>query len=212
MHMLACCVLALVLAAPAAASISECGSEVRSVEGRPLDLAPPKGYVDVCAHDQQLCQTLTKAYPPSLRRLGYFVPKEEWEANQDKAPTSFRRYLIALLATNKKPQQLAAVKARLRTDVGAAPDAAQLMTVVQDKGQASLGILEDAPDAFAFGAVGRRQARGSGELLAMTNSAMVLKGHVLSLYVSATVGDAAQVDAVKAITKQWLGCLRTANQ
>jgi hypothetical protein len=211
MRVLASCALALVLAAPAAASISECGSEVRSVEGRPLDLAPPQGYVDVCAHDQQLCQKLTKAYPPSLRRLGYFVPRDEWEANKDKAPTNFRRYLIALLATNKKAAQLAAVKERLRSQVGAAPDAAQLMTEVRDKGQASLGILEDSPDAFAFGAVGRRDQHGSGELLAMTNSAMVLKEHVLSLYVSATVSDAAQVDAVKAITKQWLGCLRSAN-
>ncbi|MEO8606209.1 MAG: hypothetical protein ABI629_26800 [bacterium] len=214
MRVLACCVVALVSAAvvPVSASISECGSEVRSVEGRPLDLAPPKGFVDICVEDQALCKSLTSAYPASMHPIGYFVPKDEW-VNKTKPPDGFRRYLMALLVTTKTPESLPGVRAGLRGVIAAEPDKAKLEAILKDRGQASLGVIEDASDVFAFGAVGPRQSAGSPDaLLAMTNSAMALKGRMLSLYVSATVTDLKQVDAVKALTTQWLGCLRTANK
>ncbi|MDX2169379.1 MAG: hypothetical protein SF182_20075 [Deltaproteobacteria bacterium] len=196
----------MVLLGAAAARAADCGSLVRSADGLSVDLAPPSGYVDVCA-DKELCKKLTHGYDAAtVSTLAYLVPQSEWPKPADAPPPGgFKRYLIAQLAPSKKPENLAALKALIRSQT--AVPAAKLGEVLAKDGQASLGVLDETPTSISFGAAMKRDPG----VLAMSNTAMVLKNRVLSLYVYANLAGAEKIAELKDLTNRWIGCLRAAN-
>ena len=217
MRLLASCAVGLILTARvAAAAATACAALVRTVDGAPLDLAPPVGFVEICAQDRALCGTLTANYPASVTTVAYFVSKDEWDAYKVKPTPSFRRYLIVQVVASRKPEQLESVKSFIRAQQSEVTGRARLAETLKSEGQAGLGIFDDTPDSISFGAVGKLAAPAAGDgpapLLATTNSALVLQGHVLSLYVYRDVQRVEDVDQVEALTKAWLQCLRNANR
>src|SRR5213082_1409182 len=92
--------VALVSVVHAEAAETGCGSFVSRVDGQSLDLAPPRGFVEICGQDAELCRTLTAGYPPSVLTLGYFVSPEEWKRFKSGPPIGFTRYLIAQSASS----------------------------------------------------------------------------------------------------------------
>ncbi len=190
----------------AAVQAADCESVVRSADGVSFDLAPPSGYVDVCS-DKELCKKLTQGYnAATVTTLAYFVPKSEWPKPADAPPPGgFKRYLIAQLAPSKKPENLVALKTLIRSQ--SAVPAAKLGEVLAKDGQASLGVFDDTPTSISFGAAMKRDAG----VMAMSNTAMVLKNRVMSLYAYVNVASADQVGDVETLTNRWLGCLRAAN-
>ena len=189
--------LHLVLAAPAAGPL--CASLPRAVGGTTIDLAPPLGFVDVCAQDLALCRTLTARYPASVQTIAYFVPASEWAAHAQAPTAPFHRYLIAQFAPGKSAAQLLDVKGFIRSQQADAPPPSQLAEQLRVDGQAGLGVFDDTPDSISFGALSKMPTpaagAGTNDLLAMSNTALVLKHQLLSLYVYATVGDVKQAGA-----------------
>jgi hypothetical protein len=216
MRLAAGCVLGVMLVARGALAATACATLVRTVDGAPLDLAPPVGFVDICAQDRALCSKLTANYPASVTTVAYLVSKDEWDAYQRQPTPSFRRYLIVQVVASRKPEQLDGVKSFIRAQQSEVTPRDRLPEVLKTDGQAGLGIFDDTSDSISFGAVARLAAptagAGPAPMLATTNSALVLKGHVLSLYVYRDVQRAEDVDQVEALTKTWLQCLRNANR
>jgi len=200
-------ILVLAMGAAARAATAECGSAERTADGVSFDLAPPAGYVDVCAQNAELCKKLTQGYDQAtLTTLGYFVPAAEWPKPAPEPPAGgFKRYLIAQLAPSKKPESLQAIKTLIRTQSAVPP--AKLAEALAKDGNASLGVFDESPTSISFGAAMKRDAG----VLTMTHTAMVLENRVLSLYAYLNVAGAEQVDEVKKLTAQWLACLRAAN-
>lgn len=192
---------------PAMAGGAECGKTVRAADGVSFDLAPPAGWVDVCENNADLCAKLTQAYDPAtVTTLAYFVPAAEWpKPAPEPPPGGFTRFLIAQLAPAKKPASLQALKTLIKTQ--SAVPAAELEEALTKEKQASLGVFDESPSSISFGAAVRRE----GGVLAMSNTAMVLKDRVLSLYAYVNIASAAQAEQVKALTTAWLACLRQAN-
>jgi methionine-R-sulfoxide reductase len=190
-----------------------CAAAPRSVDGTALDLAPPVGYVDVCARDADLCGTLTARYPASVKTLAYFVPEADWQAHAKGGAPQFQRYLIAQLAT-KTAAQFAEVKSFIRSQQSDVVDRSGLPEIFKRKGQAALGIFDETPESISFGAVAPVPGPTPGaaaQMVASTNSAVVVKERVLSLTAFAAVDAPRDVDAIERLTKDWLGCLRQAN-
>jgi hypothetical protein len=196
----------MVLLGAAAARAADCGSLVRSADGVSFDVAPPSGFVDVCT-DKELCKKLTRGYDAAtVTTLAYLVPESEWPKPADAPPPGgFKRYLIAQVAPSKKPENLAALKALIRSQ--AAVPATKLAEVLAKDGQASLGVFDETPSSISFGAAMKRDPG----IMAMSNTAMVAKNRVLSLYVYANLANADQIGELKTLTSKWLGCLRAAN-
>lgn len=190
----------------AAAGAADCGSLARSADGVSFDVAPPRGYVDVCTN-KELCKKLTHGYDAAtVTTLAYLVPESEWQKPADAPPPGgFKRYLIAQVAPSKKPENLAALKALIRSQ--AAVPAAKLGEVLAKDGQASLGVFDETPTSISFGAAMKRDPG----IMTMSNTAMVVKNRVLSLYVYAQLAGADQVGELKSLTNQWIACLRAAN-
>lgn len=197
----------ILMSLPALAGAAECGSMKRTVEGVSVDLAPPAGWVDVCENNADLCAKLTQGYnPATVTTLAYFVPAAEWpKPAAEPPPGGFTRFLIAQLAPAKKPASLQALKTLIKSQ--SAVPAAQLEETLAKEKQAALGVFDESPSSISFGAAMRRE----GGVTAMSNTAMVLKDRVLSLYAYVNVAGAAEVEEVKALTRAWLACLRQAN-
>jgi hypothetical protein len=193
---------------------SDCTSVVRPLGGGRIDLAPPHGFVEICAEDAALCRTLTAKYPPSVTTLGYFVPAAEWASRAKEGTPSFARYLIAQVAPHKTAAQLPEVKSFVRSQQHGLPDRAELAETLRRDGQASLGVLADTPDSISIGAVSAAPGEGTAPapLLAMTNSALAIGRDMLSLYVYGRIAGPQDVPQIEALTARWLRCLRDANR
>lgn len=212
---LATSALLLHLVAAVSDAGGDCGSVPRTVGAQSVDLAPPAGFVEICARDAALCRALTAKYPPSVTTLGYFVPAADWAAHAQVPTAPFPRYLIAQVVPGKTAAQLPEVKSFVRSQQQDPAALATLAETLRDQGQAQLGIIDDSPDSVSFGAVATLPTPGpggAGTLLAMTNSAIVVRGEMLSLYVYARVPDPAAAPGVEALTTRWLQCIRAANR
>jgi hypothetical protein len=214
--MLATAVMLLQLVTAATRTEAECGSLARALGGGSIDLAPPEGFVEICAQDATLCRTLTAAYGKSVTTLGYFVTVAEWAAHAKMPAPSFSRYLIAQAAPSKTAAQLPEVKSFIRSQQHGAPERSRLAATLRTDGQAQLGILDDTPDSISMGAVAKLPSAtpgaGSERLLAMTNSALAVGPDLLSLYVYSRIDDTKDVQQVEALTARWLRCVREANR
>lgn len=191
-----------------------CTSLPRTVDGVALDLAPPAGYVEVCARDAELCTRLTARYPPSVKTVGYLVPEADWQAHVATNTPQFQRYLIAQLS-QKPADKFVEVKNFIRNQQSEVVARTALAGVLARKGEAALGIFDETADSISFGAVAPLPGPTPGaaaQMIATTNSAVVVNGHVLSLTAFAPIDDARDVDALEQLTKDWLGCLRAANR
>ncbi|MGE0517962.1 MAG: hypothetical protein AB7P78_03000 [Candidatus Binatia bacterium] len=213
--MLTTLALLLHVVTAAAGTAPECGSAPRAVAGKPIELAPPPGYVDACAQDAELCRKLTGAYSPSVITLAYFVTDGEWAAHKRNPTAPFTRYLVAQSARSKTAEQLPQVKSFIRSQQYGAPERARLAATLAANGEAALGVFDESPDSISMGAVEKRAGSGSaqedGMLLVMTNSAIAVGPDLLSLYVYSDVRDVPQVAHIEALTKRWLQCVRQSN-
>jgi hypothetical protein len=207
--------VSLVLAAHATRGEPHCTSVLRDVDGIRIDLAPLEGFVEICSRDKALCRTLTAGYPASVNTLGYFVTAGEWEAYKGKRLAGFTRYLIAQLAGTMSPEDLPGFKSYIHSQQGDVPDHTRLPETLKGAGRSSLGVFDETADSISFGTIMKLQTAVPGPWrdawLASTNSALVAKRRVLSLYAFAEVRRSEEVEEVKEMTKSWLRCLRKAN-
>ena len=191
-----------------------CDSRRAQAGDSSVDLAPPRGYIEVCSLDRQLCQLLTAGYPPSVVTLGYFADTADWNAFRKDSSVGFKHYLIAQLTT-MSPQQLAGFKQYLHSQQGNIPDHSRLPSVLAAQGRVSLGILGETSTSISFGTVMSAKpvttATADPIVLVATNTAAVFKNHIFSLYVFRDYQGEADIDSTKAITQTWLGCLTGAN-
>jgi hypothetical protein len=180
------------------------------------DLSPPKDFVDACSRHSALCHRLTAGYPPSAKTLAYFVTEKEWQEYRAGTRDGFTRYLIAQSAERTPASDFANLKRYIRSRQGDIPDHTRLPSVLQSEGRANLGILEESEDAIVSGVVMKVSVPPPGPTrsisLASSNTAFLSKGELFSLYVFVEIPDAAEPSAVKALTKEWLSCLRKTNR
>ncbi|HEY6927992.1 MAG TPA: hypothetical protein VI653_31230 [Steroidobacteraceae bacterium] len=200
------------VAVATAAAQTTCQSAKRSFTSGDIDLAPLPGYVDICSEDTLVCRTLTAGFPPSVTTMGYFVTADEWRSFQ-QAPQGFTQYLIAQLAESTSRGDFPGLKQCLRSQQGNIPDHTRLPFLLDSVGRVQLGIFDETDSSISFGIIMKLQPPESAEQLPMvaTNTAAVVKGHVLSLYVYRKFETAADVDTAEQWTRTWLSCLRRAN-
>lgn len=209
-----CLVLSLLILA-GRVSAQSCDTWRTQAGDSTIDLAPLSGFVEVCSQDAQLCSVLTAGYPPSVKTLGYFAPAAEWNAVRQRASLGFKHYLIAQLATSMTPERLPGFKNFLRSQQGNTPDHSDLPRFLAAEGRAPMGIFDETPNSISFGQIMavRPTTGASAERITLvsTNSAVVVKNRVLSLYVFQDYRGDADADSAKAATLSWLRCLGAAN-
>ncbi len=202
----------LTVVASYAAAAEPCDSFRDSRARSAIDFAPPIGFIDVCSRDAQLCNLLTKGYPPSVQTIGYFVRAEEWQRYQKTEQKGFSRYLIAQRArTTMSTTEFADFKRYIRGQQGNTPDHTELPSVLESQGRVPLGVTDETDDSISFGVVMKLVPPGGGgtgsELLASINIARQLKGETLSLYAFDTVRQPTEVEGVKTLARHWIACI-----
>jgi hypothetical protein len=204
--------LALASVGEASAAEVRCGTAPVKFNGRPLDLAPPMGFVEICAKDRALCAVLTAGYPPTVTTLGYFVRADEWEARK-KAGSGFHNYLIAQ-ADESKPAMLAELKGYVKSRDGAMPDHTDLPGTLLSRGRVNLGIVDESNDSITTGVLLRTQPATllMREIRQVAlNSVVVVGPTILSLYLFRDFETQKDVSMTKQRAKDWLQCLRASN-
>jgi hypothetical protein len=196
-------------------SAQGCDSHRVQVGDSSVDLAPPRGFVDVCGLDSALCRLLTAGYPPSVKTLSYFVPPAEWDAVKKDSTAGFHHYLIAQWAVSMQPEQLQGFKTYLRAQQGNIPDHTELPRVLAAQGRVSLGIVAETATSISFGTIltARPVADPNAAPISLvaTNTAAVVKSRMLSLYVYQDYRNDSDVNMAKSVTSSWLQCIGNAN-
>lgn len=147
-----CCVAFIGLIASAIGA-KDCPPFVDSRDRSSIDFAPLAGYTDVCSRDVQLCVSLTQGYPPSTQTIGYFVPDAEWQDHQKGKHEGFSRYLIAQRGRTLSSDQFVDFKRYVHSQQGDVEDHTKLPSVFESQGRISLGVVDEAEDMIAFGAI-----------------------------------------------------------
>ncbi|PYK20140.1 MAG: hypothetical protein DME55_03155 [Verrucomicrobia bacterium] len=156
---------------------------------------------------------LTQGYPPSVQTIGYFVPVEEWERYQNGQHKGFSRYLIAQKGRTLSTEEFADFKHYVHSKNGNIPDHTKLASLLESRGQASLGIVDETSDSISIGTVVKltEPALKRDLQTAAINVALQIKGESLSLYVYDGVKDTNDTDRVKELAKRWVQCIRKQN-
>ena len=205
---------AVLIAAPEL-SAQVCDSWRARAGDTTIDLAPPRGFIEVCATNHRLCGVLTAGYPPSVQTLGYFVAANDWERFRKDSSLGLNHYLIAQVALTRGADQLPGFKSYLRAQQGDIPDHSQLPSTLAAQGRMPLGILDETPTSISSGVVmAARPVTSSSSasiVLVASNSAAAVSGRLLSLYVYLSYKNESDIDSVKAVTKKWLQCIADAN-
>jgi hypothetical protein len=195
-------------------SAQVCDSWRAHIGDTTIDLAPPRGFIEVCSLDPQLCSVLTAGYPPSVKTLGYFAAGRDWELFRRDSSLGFKHYLIAQLALNKTAEQLPGFKAYLRAQQGNIPDHSDLPRMLVAQGRVPLGILAETPTSISSGVImaARPVTSPSAEsiVLVASNSAVAVTNRLLSLYVYHDYRTQTDIDTVKVVTQRWLQCIADA--
>lgn len=202
--------LLIVCAGGHAAAESQCGTF--PIEFPSLDLAPPPGFVEVCSRNAQLCEVLTRGYPPSVTTRGYFVTEEEWNRFAETEELGFTAYLIAQTSGTKSAEEFKQFKEYVIAQQGEVPDHTELPSFLKKNGQVSLGVLDEADDLITIGTVMHLAAPQGKVALAATNVALQLPGSSLILYVFNAYNGPSDVVELRALTDQWVQCLRSSNE
>lgn len=202
----------LFVAVNSATAQSTCASWKYTAGGTPLELAPPKGYTEICSQDAALCHTLTAGYPPSAITVGYFVPSEEWAAFRQHKANGFRHYLIAQIAGSMTARDLPALKEHIHVQQGDVTDHTELPSVFEARGRAPLGIFAETEKSISFGVVMRLHPTTGGPdaadvVLVATNSALAIGERMLSLYVYHDYTTESDIPAAEKLTRDWLSCI-----
>jgi hypothetical protein len=196
-------------------SAQVCDSWRANVGDTTIDLAPPRGFIEVCSLDPQLCSVLTAGYPPSVKTLGYFVAGRDWELFRRDSSRGFKHYLIAQLALNRSAEQLSGFKAYLRAQQGNIPDHSQLPRMLTAQGRVPLGVLAETPTSISSGVImAARPVTSPSEesiVLVASNSAAAVTNRLLSLYVYLDYRNQTDIDTVRAVTQRWLQCIANGN-
>lgn len=200
------------LAANSATAQSTCTSWKYTAGGTPLELAPPKGYTEICSQDAALCHILTAGYPPSTITVGYFVPSDEWNAFRQHKANGFRHYLIAQIAGSMTARELPDLKEHLHAQQGDVTDHTKLPAVFEARGRTPLGIFDETERSISFGAVMRLHPTtgwpdAADVVLIATNSALAVGERVLSLYVYREYATESDIAAAEQLTTDWLSCI-----
>lgn len=175
-------------------------------------MAPPTPYVEICSQDTRLCEYLTRGYPPDVVTVGYFVAAAEWDAHRRDPTTNFDHYLIAQLSTRITPADLPGFKAYVHSNHSEIPDHSKVPEHLSAEGHVGLGILGESDSSITFGTVMQMRRAGVEQIqLVATNSALVVSGRILSLYVYRTMRDTTDIGAATRLTGTWIGCIQRAN-
>jgi hypothetical protein len=191
-----------------------CGQFRASLEGTSIDLAPPPGFVEICAKDRRLCSLLTSGFPPSVTTIGYFVPVEKWAARERGEHPRLTRYLIAQ-GTSTGEDAFPALKNFLRERAGRIPDHSRVTESLEHMERVDLGVLDEGADFISMGVIIKAQLSASGASpgpQVAINTAFVDQGHVLSLYTHCAFAGPRDEEECKRLTTEWLACLRGAAQ
>jgi hypothetical protein len=185
---------------------------MRVAAGGPIDLAPPTAYVEICSQDTKLCEYLTRGYPADVATLGYFVAAAEWDAHRRDPTTNFGHYLIAQLSSRMTAADLPGFKAYVHSKHGEISDYSQIPEHLSAEGRAGLGILDENDSSITFGTVMQlRRAEAEKQRLVATNSALVVNGRMLSLYVYQLMRDTTDIGVTTRLAQTWIGCIQRAN-
>ena len=190
-----------------------CQTAPATVSSVSLDMAPPPGYVEICSQDEELCRRLTAGYPPSVTTLGYFVPADEWQAYKASS-RGFAHYLIAQLANSTSANDLPGLKQYLHAQQGSIPDHSRVPAILDSNGRVPLGIFDETDSSISFGIIMKLRLTTDttpAVALVSTNSAVVARNHLLSVYVFREFHESTDVDAAERLTRDWVSCIRHAN-
>lgn len=189
-----------------------CGQFPASLEDTSIDLAPPAGFTEICARDQDLCRELTSGYPPGVTTIGYFVPAEKWAARERGEHPILTRYLIAQ-ATSTSEVAFPVLKSFLHERAGRIQDHSDVAGVLEHMERIDLGVLDEGPDFISMGVIIKARLSASGDSpgpQVAINTAFLDRGHVLSLYTHCAFAGPRDEEDCRRLTTEWLVCLRGA--
>ena len=192
---------------------ADCGSY--EVTNPNVNLAPLKGYVEICSKDSNLCRVLTIGYPASTKTLGYFISDDDWASYQSGSRSGFSQYLIAQLASSVKPQEFEELKRYLHSKNGNIPDNTSLPNRITEQSKTNLGVISEHKNSITIGSSqtinqNNPPIKASITLLA-SNIAVLVNNSVLSLYVYRTYKGDSDLKNLKADSEQWLQCINKLN-
>jgi hypothetical protein len=143
-----------------------CGSFVDSRHRSVINFAPVVGFVEVRSRDADLCDVLTKGYPPSVATVAYFVTRQDWQLHLKDKRQGFTQYLIGQRGHRWSRDEFLEFKNRVRSNLGTVSDHTDLPAIVESLGRASLGVTaESARTAWALLAHGRSFDRSWSQAL-----------------------------------------------
>ncbi len=183
-----------------------------NLDGPSIDLAPPGGFIEVCAQENELCDELSGRYPPVVETIGYFWLSPEWERHRTGRPVQLSRYLIAQVSS-RPASAFDELKKSTRERAGAVPDNSNAPDVSGRVESVNLGVLAETSDSISIGAILKPRPSLMADALptqAIINTALLAKGRVLIFYVHYNVSRDADVDAAKRLSADWLRCFRAA--
>jgi hypothetical protein len=203
-------ILLLMCASPSSAR-DTCSSFMAKDGADRFDVAPPAGFVEVCAQDAVLCRRLTEGYPPTAPTVGYFVTPQEWAQLKKGTLSGFTSYLIAQVAETTDPAQFARLKEFIRSKQGDIPDHTKVPEYIKLKGEANLGVVSETDESIVIGHIAKLRIAPSPDKevsLVALNAAVVFGPRVLSLYSFREYRSPADEAEAKSLMTTWLHCLR----
>ena len=113
-----------------------------------------------------------------------------------------------------QPEQLQGFKTYLRSQQGNIPDHTELPRVLAAQGRVPLGVFAETPTSISFGTIMTARPvtdpNAAPISLVATNTAAVVKGRMLSLYVYQDYRGEGDVNMAKSVTTSWLQCIGNA--
>jgi hypothetical protein len=210
------CAIGVLAAISSPTAAEKCGSFKDAHGLSSVDVAPLPGYVDICSQDFGLCVKLTQGYPPSVKTIGYFVPAAEWQKRQKGTLEGFTHYLIAQRGRTLSTGEFTEFKRYVHSEQGNIEDHTKPADVFESQGRVSLGVIDEAEDMIAFGAILKLTQTNppppQAMLIASINIVLEAKGETLSLYIFDTVKRLDDTSRIKELAKTWLACIRERNK
>jgi hypothetical protein len=173
-----------------------------------IDLAPPGAFMETCSVDNRLCLQLESSNPSGMNTLGLFLTSGDWVRHRRRERLDLGTYLIAHV-TSTAEAQFPALKKLVRDRAAPIPDRANVRASLAALGRVDLGVVDESADSISS-AVVVEASRSPGPQIAI-NTAFLLRGYVLSLYVHHVFSDEEDIEVTKRLSADWLGCLRRGN-
>ena len=208
------CVLVL-LAGYCVAEERQCSSVKRRVGEVQVDVAPPPGFVDICALDTELCTLVTRDWWPSRQTLAWFVTAEDWALYEKEKNHGFTHHLVVQLIGDMSEDKFRENKQFVHKYT-VTPARIQLPERCETRGRADLGVVAETNDSISFGSVSSmvpsRADPSVSVCRAATNTTVRVKEKGLSLYALRKYTNPDDAKAVIALTTQWIQCIVALNR